>query len=72
MFQVLEKGRPAQIRGSKSWGNSIYPTLEEATEYLKKYLGVHADTVFKTNFKIEIGKEYDYDGYGDTVSIVKL
>jgi hypothetical protein len=73
IYRVLNNGKPAVIEGSKIWINSDFPTLEEAANYLRNWLGCYAEGL-TNDYIIDnmILKPYDYDGYGDTVQIVRV
>jgi len=68
MFQVFCNNKPADTKGfpnltKECWANSTFSTFEEAHDYAVSWLG---------HFEVgdmELGKVYDYSGYGDTIEI---
>ncbi len=67
MFQVLDNDKPAELKGSKLWNNSIFQFFEEAQEYAECYCGE-----FGTCAPKRPNQKVDYSGYGDTIEIKSL
>ena len=67
MFQVLDNGKPAELKGSKLWSDSIFQFFEEAQEYAEYYMAE-----FGTCAPKRPDKKVDYSGRGDTIEIKSL
>ena len=70
MFVVYESGKKANREGfsylkSECWANCSFPTMEQAIDYAKEWLGHFAEAVSYT----WDGSAVDYSGYADTIEI---
>ena len=56
----------------ESWNKSEYETEKEAIMYLHNWLGIYSPGIAALSHCATNGKEYDYSGYGDKVTIRKV
>lgn len=73
MFHVFENGIPANNFGfcylkGKGWEINYFEHFDQAVSYAKLWLGQY-EKVLPPNWD---GQPYDYNGYGDKISIKKL
>ena len=69
-FIVLENNKPAIIPNTCHWFNCEFETFAEAYEYMKDWLGPYGKEFgFSIPKSSILNKEYDYNGYGDTIMI---
>lgn len=68
-YKVLDNNKPAILNfiTYKDWSCFEYKTFDEALNYAKLWLGDLSETI-PNNWD---GSPYDYNGYGDTISIIK-
>lgn len=69
-FRVLDNDIPAEYPYHKvdaSWSNSTFPTFVEALNYAHKWLGVYSPGRI-----LKLNQPYDYSGYGDCISIIRV
>ena len=67
MFRVYDNGRPArypECRVDPSWNTYQFDAWGEALSYALHWLGITA-----YGSPLELGIEYHYNGYGDTILI---
>ena len=72
MFRVLDNGKNASYPESihEAWHKCEFPTKEEAVNYANLWIGMHGP-IPKDIASGDI-VSYDYSGYGDPVSIIKV
>jgi len=70
MFAVFENNRPAKyVDGPECWRDNEFATQEEANKYAHHWLDDWAKGIPAT---MELGKKYDYNGYGDIIEIREI
>lgn len=76
MFRVLENGKLArypECNVHKSWNNCDFPSIVEAALYAEKWLGSTYSPGVDFLVKLFMdGESFDYDGYGDTISVQEI
>ena len=72
MFRVLDNGKDATYPESVSglWRQCNFATKEEAVNYANLWIGMHGP--IPEDIASGDIVSYDYSGYGDTVSIIKV
>lgn len=68
MFQVLDNGKPAEMRNSDMWGDSIFQHFHQAQTYVRRWLG----SSFYHCVPQRPDQKIDYSGYGDIIEIKSL
>lgn len=73
-YKVLENGRAAIISDIECWSNNEFESTQDAAMYAHNWLGPYSPglgviwNLLDTNGYFP---PFDYNGYGDTVSILK-
>lgn len=66
-YQVFDNNKPAQYPHCNvhpTWDNSVFDSLGEAQNYVKKWLGQYC-----APNPLKINEKYEYSSYGDYVEI---
>ncbi len=68
MFQVFDNDKPAEMKRSTLWANSVFQHFEDAHKYARRWIGPGREDCVPD----KPDKKVDYSGYGDTIEIKTL
>lgn len=68
MFQVLDGGKPTEMKDTVLWADSIFQHFDQAYSYAKRWV----EPGFENNVPNEPDKKVDWSGHGHMIEIKSL